>query len=77
VNGGRLRLHATDSQERRECLRQLELCRAVYRPNRTLAYFVERRDGHDDYVISLALVAAAAADAAPRSARGRAGQGYQ
>jgi hypothetical protein len=71
VNGGRLRLYAGDSPERRECWRQLEACRAAYRPNQTMRFYVDERDGHDDYVISLALTVAAAADSAPRPARGR------
>ena len=76
TNGGRLRLYAADGDaERAECWRQLGLCRAVYRPNRSLGYFVEERDGHDDYVISLALTVAAAADAGPRRARGRSRDG--
>jgi hypothetical protein len=36
-----------------------------------LNFHVEERDGHDDYVISLALTVAAAGDAGPRAARGR------
>ena len=75
VNGGRLRLPAGASGEAIECWRQLERCRAVYRANQTLNYYVEARDGHDDHVISLALVVAAAADSAPRPARGRLREG--
>jgi phage FluMu gp28-like protein len=72
VNGGRVRIHNDSSlPERTECLRQLERCRAVYRANRTLSFFVEERDGHDDYVVSLALAVAASSGAAPRRARGR------
>jgi hypothetical protein len=72
VNGGRLRIYeGAASAERGECLRQLERCRAVYKPNRTLAYFVNEREGHDDYVISLALAVAAVPAAQPRRARGR------
>ena len=70
VNAGRLRLYGANS-EAIECWRQLERCRAVYRPNQTLSFFVDERDGHDDYVISLALVLAAAASGGPRRARGR------
>jgi hypothetical protein len=70
ANGGRLRLY--DGPEAAECRRQLELCRAVYRPNQTLSFFVDQRDGHDDHVISLALlVQAATAGGGPRRARGR------
>jgi hypothetical protein len=71
VNAGRLRLYAGSDGEAVECRRQLERCRAVYRPNQTLSFFVEERDGHDDYVISLALVLSAAGSAGPRRARGR------
>ena len=70
MNGGRLRLYAGANPEAVECRRQLELCRAVYRPNQTLSFFVDERDGHDDYVISLLLANAAAGDAAPRRAQG-------
>ena len=71
VNSGRLRLYAGTSSELTDCRRQLERCRAVYRPNQTLNFYVDERDGHDDYVISLALTVAAAGDATPRRARGR------
>ena len=72
VNAGRLRLYAdATANELRECWRQLELCRAAYRGNRTLSFFVEPGDGHDDYVISLALLNAAGSGAGPRRALGR------
>jgi hypothetical protein len=71
VNGGRLRLPAGEAPELREARRQLALCRALYRPNRTLNFYVEPRDGHDDCVVSLALALEAARDAGPRRARGR------
>jgi hypothetical protein len=73
VNTGRLRLYAGSEAELAECLRQLERCRAVYRPNQTLSFFVDERDGHDDYVVSLALAVAATGDSGPRKARGRTG----
>jgi hypothetical protein len=72
VNGGRLRLPANDgSREDGECWRQAGLCRVSYRANRTMGFFVEARDGHDDFVMSLALAVAAAAGSSPRRARGR------
>jgi hypothetical protein len=72
VNGGRLKLYAGDgSQEHRHCRHELERARAFYRANRTMNFFVDESDGHDDYLISLALLVEAAADAAPRMARGR------
>jgi hypothetical protein len=71
VNASRLRLYAGSSSEAVECWRQLERCRAVYRPNQALSFFVDERDGHDDYVISLALALSAAGSGGPRRARGR------
>ena len=49
---------------------QLEKAKSVYRPNQTLNFFVDPSDGHDDHLISLALVVEAAADFAPRKAVG-------
>jgi hypothetical protein len=72
VNGARLRLYQGGAPELAQCWSQLERCRAVYRPNQSMSFYVDERDGHDDYVVSLALVLAAAAGSAPRRARGRA-----
>lgn len=71
VNGGRLRLYAGDVPEVRQCFAELGACRVAYRANKTMNFFVEERTGHDDYVISLALLAATLASASPRRARGR------
>ena len=72
VNGGRLKLYEGDgSAEYRYCQRELELARTAFRANRTMNFFVEPADGHDDYLVSLALLVDAASDAAPRTARGR------
>ena len=73
VNGGRLRLYAQDgSAEWREAWRELEAARAVYRPGRAMSFYVPEGQGHDDYLVSLALtVAAAAGLSGPRVARGR------
>ena len=72
VNSGRLRLYRQDgSPEYRALWRELELARAAYRPNRRLAWFVDPADGHDDFLMSLALTVEAARDLRPRTARGR------
>jgi hypothetical protein len=71
VSSGRLRLYTGPFAELAECWRQLERCRADYRANRSLSFYVDERDGHDDYVVSLALLVAASGDATPRRARGR------
>jgi len=74
VNGGRLKMYAADgSAEYAEFWRQVELARAAYRPSQTMNFFVEPSRGHDDYLMSLALVVEAARDLEPRPrvARGR------
>ena len=73
VHSGRLRLYRMDgSREWAECRRQLELARVAYRDNRTMEFNVDPADGHDDYLISLALVVSAAGRRSrPRTARGR------
>ena len=73
ILSGRLRLYRMDgSPEWAECRRQLELARAVYRDNRTMDFHVDPAEGHDDYLMSLALtVAAAGSQGGPRTARGR------
>ena len=72
VNAGRLKLYAADgSPEQRECVLQLENTQAEYRAGQRLQFYVDERDGHDDFVMSLALAVEAAGGYAPRSARGR------
>ena len=72
INSGRLRLYRQDgSSEYRETLFELEKARAQYRPNQTMNFYVDPRDGHDDFLVSLALTVHAAGDLSPREARGR------
>jgi hypothetical protein len=74
VNGGRLRMYAQDgSSEYRDFWREMERARAAYRPNRLMSFYVEPSQGHDDYLMSLALLveAASALGGRPRTARGR------
>ncbi len=72
VNSGRLTAYAGDgSPEFAEFWREMELAQARYRVNRTIDFFVEPARGHDDYLMSLALMVRAAAAGQPRTARGR------
>lgn len=71
VNSGRLKLFQGDgSQDYQLCIRELELARVVYRPNQSMNFFVEPSEGHDDYLMSLALCCFAASDWQPREAKG-------
>jgi hypothetical protein len=72
VNSGRLKMYAADgSTEYQAFWRQIESAKSVYRPNRTFNFFVDPSDGHDDFLMSLALLIEAAGLYQPRVARGR------
>jgi hypothetical protein len=72
VNGGRLKLYAGDgSAEHRAFWQEVERARVSYRANRTMNFYVDPSEGHDDYLMSLALTVEAATGARPRTARGR------
>ena len=72
VNGGRLKMYAPDgSEECRSFWQEMERARVAYRANRTMNFFVDPSEGHDDYLMSLSLAVEAAAGAGPRRARGR------
>ena len=74
VNTGRVSAYAGDgSSEHAEFWREMELAQARYRVNQTMDFFVEASRGHDDYLMSLALMVRAAASPA-RTARGRVGE---
>jgi len=71
VNSGRLKLYKQDgSKEYKETLYQLEKARAQYRPNQTVNFYVDPSEGHDDFLMSLALAAEGARDFSPRAAKG-------
>ncbi len=71
INGGRLKVYKPDGSE--ECQvfwEEMENAKSSYRPNQTMNFFVEPCRGHDDFLISLALVNEAGRLYAPRSAKG-------
>ena len=71
INSGRLKLYKPDgSAEYRETMVQLEKANTQYRPNQTMNFYVDPQQGHDDFLVSLALVAEAARDYSPREAKG-------
>jgi hypothetical protein len=72
VNSGRLKLYKQDgSPEYKETLFELERARVRYRPNQTMNFYVDPQEGHDDFLMSLALVVQAAKGLSPREAKGR------
>jgi hypothetical protein len=71
VNSGNLSLYRADgSPDYREMLLELERACSVSRPNRTINFYVEPSEGHDDYLMSLALCVEAAARLVPHRAKG-------
>jgi hypothetical protein len=71
VNSGRLKLYKQDgSTEYRETMFQLEKAKVQYRPNQTMNFYVDPSEGHDDFLMSLALVVEGAKDFKPRHATG-------
>ncbi len=73
VNAGRLRLYAHDhSPESTAVLHQTRHAQAEHHANRTMNFYVPEREGHDDFLISLALLAhASAGEGGARRAIGR------
>jgi hypothetical protein len=71
VNSGRLKIYRPDgSPEYKELQYELERARSHYRPNQTLNFYVDDTEGHDDYLMSLALALQAAKKQPPRKAKG-------
>lgn len=62
VNSGRFKLYAPDgSEECREFWRQCEKAEYAVRANQVLNFYVPEREGHDDFLMSAALLAHSAA----------------
>jgi len=71
VNSGRLKVYKPDgSAECREFWLEMEKAKSQYRPNQTMNFYVDPTQGHDDFLMSLALLVEAANQYVPRGARG-------
>jgi hypothetical protein len=71
VNSGRLKVYKNDgSAECREFRLEMEKAKSQYRPSQTMNFYVDPAQGHDDFLMSLALLVAAANRYEPRGARG-------
>ncbi len=71
VNSGRLKMYRADgSEEYREFWNEIENATSIYRPSQTMNFYVDPAQGHDDFLMSLALVNEAGRTCNPRSARG-------
>ncbi len=75
VNSGRLKVYKGDgSEEYQEFWYELERARSQYRPSQNMNFYVDPSQGHDDFLMSLALLVEAANRYEPKTARG--GEGW-
>jgi hypothetical protein len=71
INSGELKMYAADnSDEYQEFWFQIEKAKGHYRPSQTMNFYVNPTEGHDDYLMSLALLVEAGKQYQPREARG-------
>ena len=72
VNSGRLKMYAADgSAEYRDFWLEMERAKSHYRPSQTMNFYVDPAQGHDDFLMSLALLVEAANRYEPRTAKGK------
>jgi hypothetical protein len=71
VNAGRLKVYSGDgSAEHQEFWFEIEKAKSQYRPSQTMNFYADQAQGHDDFLMSLALVTEAANQYEPRGAKG-------
>ena len=71
INSGRLKMYQGDgSDEYREFWFQMERAKSQYRPSQTMNFYVPLLEGHDDFLMSLALLVEAANQWEPKTAVG-------
>ncbi len=71
VNSGRLKVYQGDgSEEYQEFWFEMEKAKCQYRPSQTMNFYVDPAQGHDDFLMSLALGVEAGNQYEPRGARG-------
>jgi len=56
--------------EEREFWFEMERAKSQYRPSQTMNFYVDPSQGHDDFLMSLALLVEASSQYSPRSAKG-------
>ncbi len=71
VNSGRLKMYNGDgSTEYQEFWLEADKAKSHYRPSQTMNFYVDPSQGHDDFLMSLALLVEAANQYEPRVGRG-------
>jgi hypothetical protein len=70
INSGRVKMFAPDgSEEYQEFWQEMERAKSNFRANQTMNFYVDPSEGHDDFLMSLALLIEAA-KYTPRGAKG-------
>ena len=78
INSGRLKMYRGDgSDEFKEFWFEMERAKSQYRPSQTMNFYVDPGEGHDDFLMSLALLARAVAGYQPRGAKGGTRHGFE
>jgi len=71
INSGRLKMYSGDgSLEYQEFWSEMETAKSQYRPSQTMNFYVDPTQGHDDFLMSLALLVETVGQYAPRGAKG-------
>jgi len=71
INSGRLKTYTADgSSEYQEFWFEMERAKSQYRPSQTINFYVDPSEGHDDFLMSLALLVKATSHYSPREAKG-------
>ncbi|MDI6814487.1 MAG: hypothetical protein QMC90_00140, partial [Dehalococcoidales bacterium] len=74
INSGRLKMYkADDSDEYKLFWFEMEKAKSQFRPSQTMNFYVDPSEGHDDFLMSLALLVEAANRYSPRGAKGSLG----
>ena len=71
INSGSLKMYKADnSPEYEDFWLQMERAKSFFRASQTMNFYVDPSEGHDDYLMSLALLVEAANQYSPRTASG-------
>ena len=71
INSGRLKMYAGDgSAQYRQFWLEMERAKSRFRPSQTMNFYVDPAEGHDDFLMSLALLAHTGSQYLPRRAKG-------
>lgn len=74
VNAGQLKVYKGDgSEDFCKFWREIEMAKSTYRASQTMNFYVDAAQGHDDFLMSLALTVEAARLYEPRGAKGSEG----